>query len=86
MILPSSPLKSHIVTSPQSPRVPGRAIKPLRKLNLGRRPDANVLLETPVKKSATLLEGGDGLSKIGKENSASIYSKLGWDDDLDDLL
>lgn len=46
----------------------------------------NVLLATPIKKSSQAMSKAFvDASPTGKENKASIYDRLGWDDDLYDL-
>jgi hypothetical protein len=79
VIPPSSPLMPRRTGPMDSPMVQDSAVKPKGRL-FATQPREE-LLETPVKRTATRL---DGASR--NENMTSIYQRLGWDDDLDDPL
>lgn len=77
---PSSPLMSRGASGADN-SILGCAVTPLKKRAF---PASQGLFETPVKRSAPRPVYEDALP-VPEQKEVSIYEKLGWDDDLDDL-
>ncbi|KPM44666.1 hypothetical protein AK830_g1884 [Neonectria ditissima] len=82
---PSSPLMERRTISAEKPIVPGTAVKGQRRNDFTSSRDEDIMA-TPVKATAKDLIGLGARRDQPAGNTVSIYQKLGWDDDLDDLL
>ncbi|KAI5465968.1 DNA replication regulator SLD3-domain-containing protein [Mariannaea sp. PMI_226] len=83
---PWSPLMERRNTSNDNLIVPGSAVKGQRAITEYTSPRGGEILATPIKsgvKGLTDIMNGQDVPTDAK--SLSIYQKLGWDDDLDDL-
>ncbi|KAK7421917.1 hypothetical protein QQX98_001911 [Neonectria punicea] len=82
---PSSPLMERRTTSTEKFLVPSSAVKEQRRIDFTLSRDEEILA-TPAKAVARDMIDFGAKQDQPVGNNVSIYQKLGWDDDLDDLL
>lgn len=90
-IAPSSPLMARKSCAPRHLGVPRSVIQDEMGSTPVKRAENHPLFETPVKlrtkveRETTISDSKIGQPVAGVERNMSIYERLGWDDDCDDL-